>query len=282
MKNTRAIIIGAISILSVALIIYFAMFFGKADNNSVQITTQGQKEYTISFATDTLHYTKGTNLMQGVSAISEDGEDLTADVTVSCKPTSNILTKTLTYSVNKSGYAIKSFERKLIIDGSYNGPSITVGDGNIEVPLDKVNSLSSIINRSGIIKTDDGFGGKCSITAEILVMDEVELGDYVALITAENMLGDTTSVKISVTVVDAEQSIIKLNTSSITLNVGDKFEPQDYIKSAISKEYGDVSQMVMCDTDIDTSKAGIYRAEYTIHGIKELQNEKAVLYVTVK
>lgn len=282
MKNTRAIIIGAISIVSVALIIYFALFFGKADNKVIQVTTQGQKTYTISFDTDTLHYKKGTNLMQGVTATGENGEDLTADVTVSCKPTTNILTKTLTYSVNKTGYAITTTERKLVIDESYSGPKITIGDGTIEVPIDKVNSLSSIVSKSGVIKTDDGFGGRCAITAEILVMDDIDLGDYVANVTAENMLGDTTSVKISVTVVDAEQSIIKLNASSITLNVGEEFNPQSYIKSVNSKEYGDLTSAVVCDSDVDTSKAGVYRAEYRIHGIEEYRNEKTVLYVTVK
>lgn len=281
MKNIRIIILAIISILCVGVLVYFIGFFGDAKNNDATITSQSKMEYEISFDTDTLNFKKGTDLMNGVSAKGMNGEDLTKYVTVSCKPTNNISVKELTYSINKSGYEIKDYTRRLVIDGAYNGPSISIEEGNIEIPINEINQLSSIVSRSGAIDSDDGFGGTCSITA--MINGEVlELGDYVATVTAENMLGDTKSAKIGITVTEQSSSIIKLKSSSITLNKGDTFIPQDYIDHAESKEFGDVTLYVTCDDIIDTNTVGQYTATYIIKGIPELKNEKATLYVTVK
>lgn len=282
MKNIRAIILCVISVVCFALIGYFVFFFGGAQDNSSALTTIAQKKYSITFDSDTLSYTKGVDFMDGVSAVGENGENLDEFVTVSCKPTSRIAVKELTYSVNKSGYELATFSRKLVVDDdSYNGPSIKLGDEAITVPFDQIGNLSSYVSRLDCIITDDGFGGGCAVSVKSNA-EITELGDYVVSITIENILGDTKTVKTSISVVEPESSIIKLKSSSISLNRGEEFVPQDYVKSAYSKELGDISQMVVCTTDCDTSKAGIYKAEYHFSGINELENERAILHITVK
>lgn len=281
MKNIRAIILVIISIVCVGLLVYFIGFFGDAKNEDATISSVSKMRYEITFDTDTLQYTKDTDLMTGVSARGENGEDLTKFVTVSCKPTSNIAVKELTYSINKSGYEIKDYTRRLTVDGAYTGPSISIDDGNIEIALNEINQLSSIISRSGAIETDDGFGRSCSITATFNA-DVTEIGEYVATVTAENILGDTKSAKIGVTVTESSSSIIKLRTTSITLNIGDEFIPEEYVTEAMSKEFGDMKMAVYCEHNVDTTRAGGYTAVYSFKNIPELKNEKATLYVTVK
>lgn len=281
MKNIRMIILAIVSILCVGALVYFIGFFGDAKNEDSSIVSQKLSSYEIVFDTDTLEYDKNTDLMNGVSAMGENGEDLTQYVTVSCKPTKNISIKELTYSINKAGYDINNFTRKLVVNGAYEGPSIAIEDGNIKIALNEINQLSSIVSRSGAIDSDDGFGRKCAITATFNG-DVMGVGEYVATVTAENILGDTKSAKIGVTVVESNSSIIKLSASSITLNIGDTFVPQDYVVEAESKEYGDIKAGVVCDSDVDTTKAGHYTATYIIKGVPELENEKATLYVTVK
>lgn len=279
MEKARKIIVPIIAVLCVLAIIYLLFFFGKNAVPTDELTTSALKEYTISFDTSELKYKNGVDFMDGVSVLSEDGQDLTSFVTVSCKPTDNKSKKVLTYSINKAGYKISSFERTLVLDSSYEGPSIEVVGSSFEIPLDQVKNLSSLISSSNVVETNDGFGAPCSITATLQDKD-LSIGDYVATVTAQNIFGDTASAKITVSITKPESSIIKLSASSITIKKGDSFEPMDYVLSAEKDEYGDLKDIVICNR-IDTSKAGIYTVEYRIKGITELENEVAYLYVTV-
>lgn len=281
MEKARKIMVPIIALICILAIGYFLFFFGENVAPKDELTTSALKEYTISFATPELKYSKGANLMEGVRAKGANNEDLTGFVTVSCKPTKNMYKKILTYSINKPGYKISSVNRDLILDKTYKGPSIKIDGTGIELPLNQAKKLSSAVSNSDIIKTNDGFGNKCSISATIANQGELTVGDYVATVTAQNILGDTVSQKITVTFTEAEESIIKLSASSITIKKGEKFEPKDYVVSAYyNKEYGDVAAMVVA-SKIDTSKAGVYTVEYRIKDIGELQNEVAHLYVTV-
>lgn len=280
MEKAKKIAIPIIAIICVLAIIYLLFFFGKNVAPSSELTTAIQKEYTISFDTDELMYSNGVDFMDGVTALDENGENLSSFVTVSCKPTKNISTKILTYSINKSGYKISTFERKLILDSSYTGPSIEISGDGIEVPLDQVKNLSSILSTSNMITTDDGFGATCSITAAIQSQEEITIGDYVATVTAQNIFGDTADTKTTITVVSPESSIIKLSATSVTINKGDSFNPIDYVLSCYDEAYGDLLPYVVAD-NIDTSKSGIYTIEYKIEGMTELENEISYLYVTV-
>lgn len=280
MRNFSKILTAVIAALCVAVLVYLIFFFEGSPQYNGEITTAAQKEYTISFDSDELIYNKGTDFMQGVKATDEDGKDLTDSVTVSCKPTGNIRKKALTYSINKAGYKILTFERVLIVDGNYTGPSITYNGAEFEIPVDKIANLSSEIAKSGIVDTDDGFGGKCSVSAHFN-SENITVGDYSVTVTAQNIFGDSASVKISVTVTEASSSIIKLKASSLSINRGDSFNPMDYVDSAVYKGYGDLSSQVTAENTVDTQTAGVYTVEYRIKGIKELENEKAYLYVTV-
>lgn len=280
MNKAIKLIIPTIAIICVALIIYFIFFFSGSVPEA-ELTTKPLTNFSISFDSEEIEYKKGMNYMQGVTATGEDGENLTKDVTVSCKPTKDIHKKELTYSVNKAGYTIMSYTRTLVLDDEYQGPSIKINDGEFKIAIDKINYLTTEIQKSGIISTDDGFGESCGITASFST-EVTNIGDYVATVTAENSFGDTASTKLSVSVTEAESSIIKLNASAITLNIGDEFIPNEYVKSAISDEYGDLTSAVICTTEFDTSRAGIYTIEYRIQGLPELKNEIAYLHITVK
>lgn len=280
MKNISKILTFVVAVACVGILVYLIFFFNVESQFKSEVTTAPQKQYEIVFDEPELHYSLGTDFMQGVTAKDADGNDLTQYVTVSCKPTNDFKRKTLTYSINKSGYEIQSFERILTVDDDYKGPSITYNGSGFEIPIDKIGSLSTEVAKSEDVETDDGFGGKCSVSAVINSQD-IEIGDYSATVTAQNILGDSTSIKISVTVTEASASIIKLKASSVSLNKGKAFNPMDYLSSAYCEEYGDVSSHVIADNTVDSNTAGVYTVEYSIAGIKELQNEKAYLYVTV-
>lgn len=279
MNNKSAIIKAVIGVLCVVALVYLIFFFGNGPKNDEQVTTLALKRYTISFDTSHLEYEKGIDFMQGVSATDENGADLTEFVTVSCNPTDNMYRKTLSYSINKAGYKIESFERALILSPSYSGPTVSATD-SIEISLDEINNLSSAIQKSGAIQADDGVGNECSISASIEA-DEITLGDYVATVTAQNIFGDTATTKISVTVTEPKNSIIKLKASSITINRGDKFDPMEYLLSAKNDEYGDLTPYIVATDNVDTSKSDSYVVEYRIKGIPELSDEVARLFVTI-
>lgn len=280
MKSFSKILSVVVAIVCIAILVYLFFFFNGSKNLENEVTTIQKQHYSITFDNDVLEYNATTNFINGVTAIDENGNDLLKYVTVSCKPTDDIKVKTLTYSINKAGYEIQSFERTLVIKEKYNGPSIEHSGDSFKIPIDRVGNISSEIAKSDIVDTDDGFGGKCSISA-VINADKVDVGDYVATVTAQNLLGDTASVKIAVTVTESEASIIKLKASSVSVGRGEAFEPLDYVVSAYDETYGDVTANVVVDNTVDTSVAGVYTVEYRIGGIKELENEKTKLYVTV-
>lgn len=276
----RKIILPIIAILCVGAIALLVHFASNSFDNEKEFSTSALKQYTISFDENELIYTQGVNFMQGVTAVDENGCDLIKDVTVSIKPTNNIKKKELSYSINKVGYEIKSFSRDLIVRGEYDGPLIKIVNGQVEVPIDQLKSLSAIVNSIDILETDDGFGSPCSVSARINE-DEIELGDYVAIVTAENLLGDVATAKLTVTVTEAEGSKIKLSARSITVNAGEKVNPADYIVSCVDEEYGDLTPYIVYN-EINTSKSGRYTITYKIKGITELKDEHASLTVIVK
>lgn len=279
MKNLSRIITLIVAAGCIGLLVYMIFFFTGRDY-SQQVTTVPQKQYTIKLDSSSLVYKNGVDFMEGVTATDEDGKDLTQYVTVSCKPTNDIHKKLLTYSLNLSGYEIKSVEMQLIVGDEYKGPSIKQSSEKFEIPLNKIGSLSAEIAKSNAVETDDGFGGSCAISAQIDSPD-ITVGDYVATVTAQNIFGDTASIKMVVTVTEKADSIIKLKASSVSLNKGDAFNPIDYVDGAIHNEYGDITSQVVAVNTVDTITSGTYTVEYRIKGIKELENEKAYLYVTV-
>lgn len=279
-NKVSKIISVVVAVICVAVLIYLIFFFGDNQKPQEDVVTLSQKQYTISFDADELEYTNETDFMNGVTAQDENGVDLTKYVTVSCKPTKDMRKKKLTYSINRAGYEIESFERILVVSGEYNGPSITYNGTAFEIPIDRLGSISSEIAQSGIVDTDDGFGGKCSLTA-VFNNEITEIGDYAVTVTAQNIFGDTASVKVAVSVVEPASSIIKLKASSVSINRGDSFNALDYIISAYDEDLGDVKGNVICDNAIDVNTSGVYTIEYRINGIRELENEKAFLYVTV-
>lgn len=279
MKNSVKIISIIVSALCVGVLVYLIFFFGDANAPQESITTQKLTDYEITFETPELEYDESVDFLDGAKAIDENGVDLTKDITVSCKPTKNISRKTLTYSLNKAGYQFKTFERTLIIKGNYTGPSIKPTGEAIKIPINKLENATQIVASSHSITTDDGFSNACSISVSLPQIEEI--GDYVATVEATNIFGDTAECKITVSIIEAENTTIRLSASSISISIGDKFDASEYILSASNDEYSDLTPYIAIDSDVDTSKSGVYTVKYSIQGIPELKDETAYLYVTV-
>lgn len=278
MNWIRKIATIVVCVVCLALVIYLIFFFGNTKNKEEYVETNNLKNYTITFDTEELAYKSDVSFMEGVSAFDDDKNDLTSFVTVSCKPTNNLQNKTLVYSINKAGYNILTFERTLKVPNSYTGPSIkTVG--TVSVPIDQIGNLSNYVQNAQAVETDDGFGKTCGITAEIK-SSQISIGDYVADVTAQNIFGDTATTKVTVSVIEAENSAVKLSTKSITLNRGDTFNPFDYLVSANDKNGEDIKSLVQIKSDVDTSKSGSYIVEYRLDQL-ENYDEVSYLYVSV-
>ena len=279
MKDSVKIISIIVSALCVGVLVYLVFFFGEANAPQESITTQKLTDYEITFETPELEYKDSVDFLDGAKAVDENGVDLTNEITVSCKPTKNISRKTLTYSINKAGYRFKTFERELVISSSYTGPSIKPTGEAIKIPINKLENATQIVAASQSIATDDGFGNTCSISVSLPQIEEI--GDYVATVEASNIFGDSAVCKITVSIIEAENTTIRLSASSISIGIGEKFDASKYILSASNDEYSDLTPYIVIDSDVDTSKPGVYTVKYSIRGIPELKDETAYLYVTV-
>lgn len=170
-------------------------------SGTIQAKAEGEKSYTITFEKADLKYnSRCTDIMKGVKAQGDGGEDLTKWIRAEIKPTDDIRLKRICYRINKKSYEKKYFERRMILCDSYNGPVLKIKKDTVEISLKKIDTLCEKLLKTQAVTVEDGFGNRsCKLTASF-GEKKVEKGVYTVTVTAENHLGDTVSKKIKVIV----------------------------------------------------------------------------------
>lgn len=156
----------ALSIICMLVTIFLILFADvilKDDTVYTFITTTSES-VDITFETDPL-VLDGTNLnlMQGVKAISDSGDDVTELVDALVVNENN--EKVVMYSINDSRYNLETFKRGLKLE-NYKGPSITVKSAgeNAKYVCD-INELDDFIYKLILaerVTADDGYGNDIS------------------------------------------------------------------------------------------------------------------------
>lgn len=88
-------------------------------------------------------------------------------------------------------------------------------------------------------------------------------------------------INVDIEIKDTKIPIINLTTESVTLTVGDTFDPNQYVKDAYDEIDGDLKEGIKMDNPVDMTKAGDYNVTYTVVDNHELSVSK-VLTVSVK
>lgn len=239
--NTAVTVLSIICMIVTMGLIIFADVILK-DNTVYTFITTTTESINISFETDPL-VLDGTNLslMQGVTAISESGDDVTALVDAMVVNENN--GKVVMYSVNDSRYALESFKRGLELK-NYKGPSITVKslgrNSNYTCDINEIEDYIFDMIDAGYIIAKDGYGN--DISQNIYISPDVNItkaGKQKIKLIVKNSFADSAqqeiTIKITGELVDDE---ITIATETMTVKRGNTSSPNRESATAVNGEEG--------------------------------------------
>lgn len=198
-------------------------------------------------------------------------------------PGESRLKKTIEYTAYLPNGETLTETRTMNLTSRYTGPTITllgnlpgIDPAEAEVYVEK-------LDLKGIMRADDGFGNN--------VMDQVvatfeglsdEEPDAVMKLHLENQIHDTYDTELTVYVKEYTGIVLVLTDYNITLNVGDYFDPYDYILYAHDVDGTDLSGRVVYDDFVDTDEPGEYYVVYWVWNMAhDNYSPDKFLYVTV-
>lgn len=252
-------LIGVISLLAlvIILILSYQMTMNYKDDNN-QNSSENIK---IIFDDDLVYDGTGElDLLDGVSAQGENGTDLTSRLNAKIVLAGN--DKEIRYSVSNDNGQIVYKARNLVLK-NYQGPEIIAND-HLNFDVKDLNNLVTVLNERDELKGLDGFGK--DITNQITYQREkVSDGIYRLTFTLNNIYLDSTSLTVKANISGAiSDPILELYRSSIELDVGSVFYPEDYIKIANDENGNSIKDQVEISSLPNTMQPGVYNVLYQL------------------
>lgn len=182
----------------------------------------------------------------------------------------------ITYAVADSDNNVTKKTRKIRFT-DYESPKFTAS-GPLVLEMGTDTKPSDII---GAIDDYDGdISGKIKVLSSTISTRTEDEYNFTAQVT--NSLGDTAKLKATVVIAQGNNlsPIIELNQYIAYLKVGDKFEPEKYIKSVKDPEGNDISKgkVEVVRSTVNTKKAGFYNVQYSVN---QGENNEGSSYLTV-
>lgn len=220
-----------------------------------------EDEITVSVADDE------TVLLQGVTASDPEDGDVTASLVVeSIDEFGEDGSRQVNYAAfDSSGNVAKA--TRLLRYSDYHGPEIVL-----------VKELKTVVgtelNLQDCIRVEDLLDGNITNQLRVVESDYSNYvpGEYEVTFQVTNSAGDTTEQTFTIQCVSEQQRtgpVITLSTYSVTLPVGENFEPRDYIEAVSGySEDGEAltAQDVEISSGVDTGQSGTYQVGYTLKG----------------
>lgn len=252
-------LIGVISLLAlvIILILSYQMTMNYKDENN-QNSSENIK---IIFDDDLVYDGTGElDLLDGVSAQGEDGTDLTNRLNAKIVLAGN--DKEIRYSVSNDNGQIVYKARNLVLK-NYQGPEIIAND-HLNFDVKDLSNLVTVLNGWGELKGLDGFGK--DITNQITYQREkVSDGIYRLTFTLNNIYLDSTSLTVKANISGTiSDPVLELYRSSIEIDVGSSFYPEDYIEVANDENGNSVKDQVKISSSLNTMQPGVYNVSYQL------------------
>lgn len=252
-------LIGVISLLAlvIILILSYQMTMNYKDENNQNLS----ENIKIIFDDDLVYDGTGElDLLDGVSVHGEDGTDLTSYLNAKLVLAGN--DKEIRYSVSNDNGQIVYKARNLVLK-NYQEPEIIAND-HLNFDVKDLSNLVTVLNERGELKGLDGFGK--DITNQITYQREkVSDGIYRLTFTLNNIYLDSTSLTVKANIsVAISDPILELYRSSIELDVGSVFYPEDYIKIANDENGNSIKDQVKISSLPNTMQSGVYNVLYQL------------------
>lgn len=235
----------------------------------------------ISFDPEVLEYdgTGALDLLEGVTAVGEDGTDLTDRVQAVLTPDGGNDEKKIRYAVFSEDGEETTRTRTLHLEG-YTGPSLEVSDG-LELSARDLEDLVEVLKERKELTADDGFSRDASGQVS-WVRARLGEGIYAVTFTLRNDFydEDTCTVEASISG-DVSDIVLELTQTSVSIPAGSEFYPLEYVASAYDPDYGNIISNVQISGSVDVSWPGSYRLIYTLRSVDGTQQAEALLQVEV-
>lgn len=280
MKKALNIIVMGLSVVSmvtIVVLVFFADTIFKVDSSSNVITVT-TKSINVSFDTDPL-ILDGTdlNLMQGVTATNDSGEDVINLIDASVVNDNEH--KLVMYSVNDSNYNLETFERGLQLK-NYNGPSIAIKNTTYTCDINEIDTYISQMIEAKYILAKDGFGN--DISSNVYVDPSVQVtkvGKQKITLIVKNSFADSVKKNITITVTGKlKENKVTLSTETTTVKKGNTFSPEKYVAVAVNGDGEDISDQIVYDNQVDVNTPGRYSVYYYV---AEEENAEPVATLSV-
>lgn len=191
--------------------------------------------------------------------------------------------KTVRYHAEWGGGQSLTEDRAMNLTARYTGPTITLLGMPPEIDPGFADSYVAVLEDRNIIYADDGFGN--DVTDQVLASFEGlsdEEPEAKMTLTLENQVLDTAEMEMTVHVQGYNGIVLVLTDYSITLTVGDEFNPRDYVEYAHDEEGNDRKENVRYYNYVDTSEPGEYYVEFWVWNSEgTTYSPSRFLYVTV-
>ena len=266
--SRTTIIKTAISVFCLIALVLLYVFGGRVieDDNAVYEANQADDiRDAFGFAPETLIYdgTGDIDFLQGVTLEGYNEEQLKKMVYIRISTGDSLSEKIIEYTADTDDGRVRSMRNLLL--RNYNGPSIVLPDEMPTVTMGTVDHIKDLMPEGKTYRVDDGFGNDArehvQIDAARSPMNSSEV-NYTFIL--ENAFGDRTVAKADAIISDVPATIV-LTDTSVTVRVGDYFDPYDFILSATAADGSSILRDVTYD-DIDTSIPGDYLVVYELRG----------------
>lgn len=275
----RASRIAGIAALALLLALLTAVKRSEAPEPEASIREKTRIELT--FEPELLSYDGSgkLDLLEGVHAQTEDGEDLSGEVEAVLISTGTENEKRIRYSVFAGDGSRAAAVRTLKLTG-YAGPALSVEEG-LEISAEKLDGLTGYLAGEGLLRAEDGFGNDVSDKVT-WYREKLGTGAYRLTFTLTNDYLDTVSVSVRAKLSGEPGDIeLLLSDSSIVLSQGAEFYPMDYVVSALDPDYGEIRSRLTVSGTVDTLTPGNYTLIYTLTSLDNTQKAEAALLVKV-
>ncbi len=262
-----------VSLLFIIVLVTFIIFQFyqlRVDKTIPQITVEGER---IEVSLDSTN----EDLLIGVSAYDEKDGDITDKVIVESisrfiEPGVSVVRYAVCDSDNHAAYATRT-----IIYSNYKPPRFSLSDS-------LVFSISQNINIRNILGAVDSIDGDISHKV-IITANEYSAnipGVYYISAKVTNSKGDLITHQFPVYVEERSLSAPKIELGQYIsyISVGDSFDIEGNVLSAVGAGGEDLKGTVDIDTNLDTSKPGMYEIHYRVSdGAERIGHEIAIIIV---
>ena len=227
---------------------------------------------------------KKEDLLQGLTAYDEEDGYLTEKILIgSFSDFTERGVSSLEYAVYDTEGNIATFNRKVVFS-DYIPPRITVSEPCVFRPANNAYDIPSL-NFEGSDRLDGDISKHILITKTDL--DFTKPGKYTASVNLKNSFGDEVNMDLPIHILDPNQYgyTIELKEPMIYIGRGDNFTPENYM-TAIKSEYSgeiipDKEYTLTINSNVDTSKDGIYEVQYSAISSDKVQGGETWLTVVV-